>query len=156
MKEEIPLDMQSRKVYDRETVLKTAIFLKGVGTYCVVCGNHMFKRQKNQETCSQKCRAKKHYIKKGRRVFGEGLHVYLSLKKIEGKKPYRIMRVYLNRGVTEEIKLTPEHKELWALSEKISNFRKHVTNSLHRTRRFCIIDLCLHLRLIFDNWVHLK
>ena len=33
------------------------------------------------------------------------------------------MKLYLKKGVIEEVRITPESKELWSLLEKIEQFR---------------------------------
>ena len=52
-----------------------------------------------------------------------GLHSFISLKKYEPKRPYRIIKVYLKKGVIEQVRITPSSKELWNLLEKIESFR---------------------------------
>ena len=119
----LKIEKESRQVYDIEMIAKPSLLLKGIGVYCIVCGKHIFPRQKNQATCSQKCRAKKSYLKNKNDAIKEGLHAFISLKKYKTLKPYRIIKIYLKKGIKEEVKITPESKELWKLIDKIERFR---------------------------------
>ena len=115
---------EDKKVFDKEHVSKPIIFLKGVGKYCEVCHKHIFPRQKNQTCCSNKCRWKKR--DQLRRRTGKdivGIHAFVSLKKHGTKRPYRVIKLYLKKGIIEEVTITPQSKELWSLLEKIDQFR---------------------------------
>jgi len=115
---------QDKKYYDKEYVNKPIIFLKDVGKYCEVCHRHIFPRQKNQTCCSNKCRWKKR--DQNRRRTGKdivGIHAFVSLKKYGTKRPYRVVKLYLKKGIIEQVTITPKSKELWQLLEKIAEFR---------------------------------
>ena len=112
-----------QKPFDRETTCKSVIFLKGIGRRCEFCNKHIFGRI-DKKTCGNKCRSKMQREKKGNvQTNLLGLHAFVSLKTTGNKKQYRIMKLYLKKGVIEEVKITPESKELWSLLEKIEQFR---------------------------------
>lgn len=55
----IPLELDSKKVFDIEKTRRISILLKGVGRYCrnPQCNNHLFGKS-TQEFCSARCRWK--------------------------------------------------------------------------------------------------
>ena len=109
--------------FDKEHVSKPIIFLKGIGKYCPVCKKHIFGR-KDKVFCSERCRWKKRDSK--RRRTGKdiiGIHAFVSLQKHGNKKPYRIIKLYLKKGIIEQVIINPQSKELWSLLEKIDQFR---------------------------------
>lgn len=118
----LKIGKDSRQVFDIEYKNTPSLLLKGIGKTCDVCGKHIYGRP-NKKTCSDKCRFKKGNDKHRDSKVKVGLHAFISLKKSDAVKPYRIIKVYLKKGIIEEIKITPESKELWALLEKISKFR---------------------------------
>lgn len=109
-----------KHLFDKEQTNKSIIFLKGIGRRCEVCNKHIF-GDPRKKVCGQKCRRRKAYLKNGKTQDLIGLHAFITLKKI-GKN--RIMKIYLKKGVIEEVKISEESRELWALLEKISNFRQ--------------------------------
>ena len=54
------------------------------------------------------------------------LHANFNLQTRGVKSKYRIIKFYLKKGVSQEIRITPESKELWAFLDKIENIRKVV------------------------------
>ena len=115
-------DKEIQKVYDIETFTKPSIFLKGIGRYCEVCNKHLFGRQR--KTCSKKCNDIKSWHKKRNDNRITSLHANISLNPIlENNQEYRIISIYLKRGVIEHLRITKESKELWNQLEKIANFR---------------------------------
>lgn len=113
---------EDKKVFDRENTCKTVIFLKGIGRRCEVCNKHIF-GDPRKKVCDRKCRRRKAYLKNGKMQDLTGLHAFITLKKQGTRQQYRILKVYLKKGSIEEVKITPESKELWSLLEKISQFR---------------------------------
>ena len=111
-------------VFDREQVNRTIVFLPGVGRRCIVCNKHIFGRI-DKKTCSQRCRSKMRYEKTGKTQTNLiGVHAFISLKAYRDKnEEFRILKIYLKKGVTQEVKITQESKELWSLLEKIEQFR---------------------------------
>ena len=118
----LKITKESKQVYDVEWVGKPSLLLKGIGKTCEVCGRHIFGRA-NKKTCSNKCRYKKGNDKHRESKNKIGLHAFILLKKSNTKVPYRVIKVYLKRGVIEELKITPDSKALWNLLERISTFR---------------------------------
>jgi len=115
---------KDKPVFDKEQVSKTVIYLKGIGRRCQVCDKHLFGRI-DKKTCSQKCRSKMRYEKTGKiQPNIIGVHAFISLRTCKQRnKEFRVIKVYLKKGVIEEVKITPESKELWSLLEKIEQFR---------------------------------
>lgn len=119
----IPLDKESKNVYDVERVSLPSLLLKGVGRYCEAegCNNHVFGR-KDKTTCSNKCRKRK-YRTHTKQQKNNSIQARISIVKKQGKESYRIVSLYLKKGVIHEVKITSESKELWNILEKIANFR---------------------------------
>lgn len=113
---------KDKPVFDKEQVSKTVIFLKGIGRRCEVCNKHIF-GDPRKKVCGQKCRRKKAYLKNGKQQDLTGVHAFITLRKSQTTKPYRIIKLYLKKGIIEEVRITPESKELWSLLEKIEQFR---------------------------------
>ena len=115
---------KEKPVFDKEQVSKTVVFLKGVGRRCQVCNKHIFGRT-DKKTCSNGCRSKMAREVKGNvQTNVMGVHAFISLKTYKEKnQEFRILKVYLKKGVIEEVRITPESKELWSLLEKIEQFR---------------------------------
>lgn len=118
---------EDKKVFDKEFTSKPIIFLKGVGRYCQAkgCNKHVF-GYSNKKYCSNKCRWKSSsgtYAKKRQENIMLGIHSFVNLRKYGKSNPYRIMKIYLKKGVIQEVKITPDSKELWSLLEKIEQFR---------------------------------
>ena len=115
---------KNQKVFDIETTNKQIVFLKGIGRRCLVCNKHLFGRL-DKKTCSQKCRSKMRYEKTGKEQTNtKGLHAFIQLQSYkENNSRFRILKLYLIKGIVEEVKITPESKELWSLLEKIEQFR---------------------------------
>jgi len=111
--------------YNIEYVTKPVLFIKGVGRKCPVCSRHIVGRS-DKTTCSPKCTKKIGYIKnkdKWNSHQSNSLKSRISIKKIEGKSEYRILSLYLKKGVVHKIKITPKYAELWEFLEKIQQFR---------------------------------
>lgn len=119
----LKIEKESKKVYDIQYVSKPVLFLKGIGRTCPICGNHVTGHP-NKKYCSEKCSNKNNNNKnhKDKEIL-VGLHSFISLKVQGGSKPYRILKVYLKKGIIHQVKITPESKELWSLLDKITEFR---------------------------------
>jgi|SRR6185437_6997532 len=113
---------EDKKVFDKEFTSKPIIFLKGIGRRCEVCNKHIFGR-KDKRLCSRKCHDKKRWKAERNQKRITSLHASISLAKKIGKTEYRVLSLYLKKGVIHQIKITPESKELWSLLEKIEQFR---------------------------------
>ena len=119
----LKLGKQETLGYDLEYVTKPVLFIKGIGRKCQVCSRHITGR-KDKTTCSQKCTNKIGYIKnKDKWNNSNSLKARISIKKIEDDIEYRILSLYLKKGVLHKIKITPEYTELWHLLETIQKFR---------------------------------
>lgn len=110
-----------RKVFDKEHINKPIIFLKGIGRRCEVCNKHIFGR-KDKTTCSNKCRKIK-YRMHTKQQNNNSIQARISITKYEGNKQYRIVSLYLKKGIIHQVQITKESKELWSLLEKIEQFR---------------------------------
>ena len=121
----LPIEKDSRKVYDIEYQSKASLLLKGVGKQCEICGKHIFINTlgRPRTTCSDRCRHKKRNDRHRENIKLVGLHSFIVLKRHGVKKPYRVMKLYLKKGLVEEIKITPMSKQLWSLLNRIENFR---------------------------------
>ena len=125
----LKIEKESRKIYDVEYTAKPVILLKGIGKYCKCgCGKHVFGNKKKEffnSSCRRRYYERSHPESKYARQKNTmiGLHAFINLHKNENKNPYRIMKVYLKKGIIEEVKITPESKDLWALLDKINQFR---------------------------------
>jgi len=109
-------------VFDIEYKTKAVVFLKGIGRRCEVCDKHIFGR-KDKTTCSNKCRKIKYRLHT-KQQNNNSIQARISVKKQHGLQPYRVVSLYLKKGIINQVKITPEAKELWALLERIDNFRK--------------------------------
>lgn len=119
----LKIEKESRTVYDIEHTSKPLIYLKGIGRRCEVCNKHIFGR-KDKRICSKKCHDKRRWNaeKNNKRI--TSIHASISLSKTREKTDYRLLSLYLKKGIIHHVKITPEYKELWALLDKIENFRK--------------------------------
>src|SRR5574337_163934 len=114
--------------YNIEYTTKPVIFIKGVGRKCPVCSRHIVGRS-DKTTCSPKCTKKIGYIKNkdkwNNSSSNNSLKCRISIKKYENNLEYRILSIYLKKGVVHKIKITPSYGELWNVVEKIQNFRSN-------------------------------
>ena len=109
-------------IFDIEHKTKAVVFLKGIGRRCEICNKHIFGR-KDKTTCSNKCRKIKYRLHT-KQQNNNSIQARISVKKQHGLQPYRIVSLYLKKGIINQVKITPEAKELWALLERIDNFRQ--------------------------------
>ena len=119
----LKIEKESRKVYDIQYISKPILFIKGVGRCCPVCGNHVTGHPNKiycTERCSNKANNDKNHKGKEKLI---GLHAFISFKTYNRTEPYRILKVYLKKGIVHQVKITPESKELWKLIDKIAEFR---------------------------------
>ena len=72
------------------------------------------------ERCSNKANNEKNHKDKTKLI---GLHAFIPLKIQGNLKPYRILKVYLKKGIVHQVKITSQSKELWQLIDKIVEFR---------------------------------
>lgn len=112
---------KEKQIFDKEHVNKPIIFLKGIGRRCEICNKHIFGR-KDKTTCSNKCRKIKYRLNTKSQK-NNSIQARISITKTEGSKPYRLLSLYLKKGIIHQIKITPEYKELWSLLNKIQDFR---------------------------------
>jgi hypothetical protein len=111
--------------YDIEYTTKPVLFIKGLGRKCPVCSRHIVGKS-NKTTCSDKCTKRIGYIKnkdKWNNDNTNSIKSRVSIKKIEGSFEFRILSLYLKKGLVHRIKITPEYVELWNILEKIQKFR---------------------------------
>jgi len=120
----LKIEKESREVYDIEHVTKPVVLLKGIGRYCDVCKKHLFGR-KDKTTCSNKCRKIK-YRQTTKQQNNNSLQARISVEKTEGLIAYRIVSLYLKKGVIHQVKITAESKELWLALDQIASYRKVV------------------------------
>ena len=119
------LGKQETLGYNIEYITKPVIFIKGLGRKCPVCGRHIVGR-KDKTTCSQKCTNKIGYIKnKDNWNNSNSIKARVSIKKVEGRSEYRILSLYLKKGITRKIKITADNVELWHVLEMIQKFRSN-------------------------------
>lgn len=110
--------------YDVEYVTKPTLFIKGVGRRCLVCSRHITGR-KDKTTCSNKCGSKVWRIKSGAKYNDKtSVRARISIKKTEGVDEYRLLSLYLKKGVSKKVKITPAHGELWHILEMIQKYRE--------------------------------
>ena len=114
------LENDARNVYDIEHVTKPVVLLKGVGNYCEICHKHLFNTR--SKTCSGRCRKIK-YRQNNLNPNNNSIQARISIKKIEGNIEYRILGLYLKKGVIHKIRITSAYPELWNILEKIQKFR---------------------------------
>ena len=113
---------EDKKVFDKEFVAKPIIFLKGIGRRCPICNRHIFGRA-DKKTCSDKCRRRQVYLNHNKQEKNNVIKAQISILKKHGRKEYRILSLYLKKGIVHQIQITSEYKELWSLLEKIEQFR---------------------------------
>jgi len=113
-------------IFDLEHKTKAYVFLKDVGRYCQnpSCHKHLFGKS-TQKFCSDKCRWKMNALRNPPKDV-QTLHANFNLKTHGVKNKYRIIKFYLKKGISQEVKITPESKELWVFLDKIENLRKVV------------------------------
>ena len=110
-----------KEIFDKEHITKSIVFLKGIGRRCEICKKHIFGR-KDKTTCSNKCRKIKYRLSTKQKN-NNSIQARISIIKTEGCKPYRMISLYLKKGIVHQVKITPESKELWNLLDKIQSFR---------------------------------
>jgi hypothetical protein len=129
------------------SVTMPQVLLKGIGKFCKRPGcfkriegvlikrnvygkNKTYYRMppKNKEYCSEHCRnivnAKKHPFNKSSFVIAK-----IDLTILGNRQKFRLMRLYLKKGVNKEIKITPNEFELWNYLNSLSKYRTLGTKS---------------------------
>jgi|GEM_PF-3139056 len=120
------IENDARTVYDIEHATKTLVMLKGVGRYCQNkgCNKHLFGKP-SQKYCSDKCRWKANDQRPS--ISAKTLHANFNLQILgTSKNKYRIVRFYMKRGISEQVRITPESIELWAFLDKVQKMRENV------------------------------
>lgn len=120
----IPLDKESKQVYDLEWINKPELFLKGIGRYCKCgCKRHIIGRP-DKQFFNSSCRNR--WCKKIGTVqysYGSPKTLQAQISLVIEPDGTRKLRLYLNKREKKEIKLTRSESELWRVLDQIAKFR---------------------------------
>ena len=137
--------MNHNRGYDDETFIvsterKEIALLPNIGKFCKCgCGKriegkiikrrigkniitYFRKAQKNKIFFSESCKVK-YFNTTTPKKLKPSLNALISLKIHDDETPYRELTLYLKSNSKQIIKITPEHKELWNILEKICKYR---------------------------------
>ena len=110
--------------YDVEHKTMPVLYIKGIGRKCIVCSRHITGR-KDKVTCSNKCNVRVWRIKnEGKCDDKSSIRARVSIKKSEGIEEYRVLSLYLKKGISRKIKITSAHGELWHVLEMVEKYRR--------------------------------
>lgn len=134
--------------YDNSIVIASkknmeVIHLAGIGRFCKLdgCGKRITGKivtrkrfdkiqtyelspLKNQLFCSKNHTNRYYDSRKKSHKSKTGIDCHISLIiKYETNKPFRLIHLYLKKGISKEIKITPKDSALWSYLDTLSKYR---------------------------------
>lgn len=109
------------KQFIASKIIKTVIFLPGIGRFCKCGCNEHVSGRKDKLFFSSQCRRKYYDIEKGRKP--SKYHLDARIHLISKEQDFHLLVIYFNNGKKFEYKIRPK-TNVFAILEKISKYRQ--------------------------------